>query len=213
VDNLGACQGALADREGDNRGRPTTHAMPTLSMFRSRELPPLAKAQILAFMRIEWTAGYSGEQQFRDEVWPEGEADNTVHFVLEERGLVISQAGVVWKTVVHDGVAYATGGLTGVLTFPDFARKGFGTQVVEAATRHIAEAGADIGLSTCQPRLRSFYERAGWTPLPDATVVFGDARSPTAPNELVLMLFVSDKGRNGRQSFEAQQIYVGPRSW
>jgi hypothetical protein len=48
------------------------------------------KAQILAFMRIEWTGGYGGEQQFRDEVWPEGEADNTVHFVLEARGFVIS---------------------------------------------------------------------------------------------------------------------------
>jgi hypothetical protein len=56
----------------------------------SRDPPPLVKAQILAFMRIEWTGGYGGEQQFRDEVWPEGEADNTVHFVLEARGFVIS---------------------------------------------------------------------------------------------------------------------------
>lgn len=187
--------------------------MPTLSRYRSRDLPPLVKAQILAFMRIEWTGGYSGEQQFRDEVWPEGDADNTVHFVLEERGLVISQAGVVWKTVVHDGMAYETGGLTGVLTFPDFARMGHGTRVVEAATKHIAEAGADIGLTTCEPALRSFYARAGWIPLPNATVVFGDVRSPVAEDELVLMLFVSEKGKSGRPSFEARQIYVGPNSW
>jgi aminoglycoside 2'-N-acetyltransferase I len=187
--------------------------MPTLSSYRSRDLPPLVKAQILAFMRIAWTGGYSGEQQFRDEVWPEGEADNTVHFVLEERGLVISQAGVVRKTVVHDGVAYETGGLTGVLTFPDFARKGHGTRVVEAATRYIAEVGADIGLTTCDRALRSFYARAGWIPLPDTTVVFGDARSPEVEDELVLMLFSSEKGKNGRRSFEGRQIYVGPNTW
>jgi hypothetical protein len=41
--------------------------MPTLCMYPSRDLPPLVKAQILAFMRIEWTGGYTGEQQFRDE--------------------------------------------------------------------------------------------------------------------------------------------------
>ena len=187
--------------------------MPKLSQYRSRDLPPLVKAQILAFMRIEWAGGYSGERQFRDEVWPDGEADNTLHFVLEERGLVISQAGVVWKTVVHDGVSYKTGGLTGALTFPDFARMGYGTRVVEAATKYIAEAGADIGLAICDLALRSFYARAGWTALPNATVVFGDLRSPEVEDELVLMLFVSEKGKNGRQSFEGRQIYVGPSTW
>lgn len=187
--------------------------MPKLSMYRSRDLPPLVKAQILAFMRIEWTGGYSGEQQFRDEVWPEGEADNTVHFVLEERGFVISQAGVVWKTITPDGVTYKTGGLTGVLTFPDFARRGHGTRVVEAATKYIAEAGADIGLTTCEPALRSFYARAGWLPLPNTTLLFGDVASPVAVDELVLMLFVSEKAKRGRQSFEGRQVYVGANTW
>jgi GNAT superfamily N-acetyltransferase len=182
-------------------------------MYPSRELPPLVKAQILAFMRIEWTAGYAGEQQFRDEVWPEGEADNTVHFVLEERGLVIAQAGVVSKTVSHDGVTYRTGGLTGVLTFPDFRRRGYGTLVVAAATQHIAEEGVDIGLTTCNPVLRSFYARAGWIPLPNTAVVFGDPESPLADDELVLMLFVSEKGKRGRPSFEGRRVYVGANTW
>jgi aminoglycoside 2'-N-acetyltransferase I len=187
--------------------------MPTLSMYPSRDLPPLVKAQILAFMRIEWTGGYTGDQQFRDEVWPEGEADRTVHFVLEERGFVISQAGVVWKTITHDGVTYQTGGLTGVLTFPDFARRGYGIWVVEAATKYIAEAGADIGLTTCEPTLRSFYAQAGWIPLTNTALVFGDLNGPLVLDELVLMLFVSEKGKQGRRSFEGQQVYVGANTW
>jgi GNAT superfamily N-acetyltransferase len=182
-------------------------------MYRSRDLPPLVKAQLLAFMRIEWSGGYTGEQQFRDEVWPEGEGNNTVHFVLEERGFVISQAGVVWKAVTHDGVTYKAGGLTGVLTFPDFARRGFGTRVVEAATEYIAEVGADIGLTSCEPHLRSFYARAGWTPLTDTALLFGDPGSPVVVDELVLMLFVSEKGKKGRQSFEGRQVYVGAATW
>jgi hypothetical protein len=76
---------------------------PALSVYRSYDLPPLVNRQIHSFMRIEWTGGYTGERQFRDEVWPEGEVQNTVHFVLEERGFVISQAGVVWKRIEHDG--------------------------------------------------------------------------------------------------------------
>ena len=191
--------------------------MPTLSMYRSRELPSWVKWQLLAFMRIEWTGGYVGARQFRDEVWPEGEADNTVHFVLEEREFVISQAGVVWKTVRHEDVTYEAGGLTGVLTFPDFRSQGNGTRVVEAATNYIADAGADIGLTTSDPELRAFYARAGWTPLPNTTVLCGDVTSPATVDELVLMLFLSEKGsekgRRGRESFEGRQVYVGANTW
>ena len=92
-------------------------------------------------------------------------------------------------------MTYKTGGLTGVLTFPDFASTGHGTRVVEAATKHIAEAGADIGLTTCKPALRFFYARAGWIPLTNTTLLFGDVTSPVAVDELVLTLFVSEKAR------------------
>jgi aminoglycoside 2'-N-acetyltransferase I len=187
--------------------------MPRLSQYRSRELPPLVRAQILAFMRIEWTGGYVGEKQFRDEVWPEGAADETVHFVLEERAFVIAQAGVVRKHIRHEGTAYVTGGLTGVLTFPDFRGKGHGRRVVEAATHYIGELDADIGLTTAEPALRAFYTRAGWTALDRATVLYGDPTDPCVVDELVLMLFLSDKGRHGRRSFEEGQIYVGADTW
>jgi len=164
-------------------------------------------------MRIEWTGGYVGEHQFRDEVWPEGASADTVHFVLEERGFVIAQAGVVWKQVNHEGVTYSTGGLTGVLTFPDFRGRGHGSRVVEAATQYIAERGADIGLTTSDPELRGFYARAGWTPLDGATVVYGDPDASRALDEVVLMLFLSDKGKEGRASFESGEIYVGANTW
>ena len=184
---------------------------PALSVYRSYDLPPLVKCQIHSFMRIEWTAGYTGERQFRDEVWPEGEVQNTVHFVLEERDFVISQAGVVWKRIEHDGETYETGGLTGVLTFPDFRRQGYGTQVVEAATRYIVDKGVDIGLTTSH--LRSFYTRAGWIPMEMTNILHGDPASPTEVDELVLMLFLSEKGKQGRRTFEDRPIYVGANSW
>jgi aminoglycoside 2'-N-acetyltransferase I len=110
-------------------------------------------------------------------------------------------------------VTYKTGGLTGVLTFPDFASTGHGTRVVEAATKYIAEAGADIGLTTCEPALRFFYARAGWIPLTNTTLLFGDVTSPVAVDELVLMLFVSEKAKRGRQSFEGRRVYVGANTW
>jgi GNAT superfamily N-acetyltransferase len=182
-----------------------------LSIYRSSDLPWLVKCQIHSFMRIEWTGGYTGEQQFRDEVWPEGEAQSTVHFVLEERGFVISHAGVVWKRIEHDGENYETGGLTGVLTFPDFRRRGYGTQVIEAATRYIVEKGVDIGLTTSH--LRLFYTRMGWIPMEMTNIMHGDPTSPTVVDELVLMLFLSEKGKEGRRTFEDRPIYVGANSW
>jgi GNAT superfamily N-acetyltransferase len=175
------------------------------------ELPPLRKCQIHSFMRIEWTEGYMGQKQFREEVWPEGEAQNTVHFVLEERGFVISHAGVVWKRIEHDGETYETGGLTGVLTFPDFRRRGYGTQVIEAATRYIVDKGADIGLTTSH--LRSFYTRLGWVPMEMTNILHGDPANPTVVDELVLMLFLSEKGKRGRVTFEGRRIHVGAKSW
>jgi GNAT superfamily N-acetyltransferase len=147
--------GVSASSSDTNAHRIRTNPLETPlgpSVYRTYDLPPLVKCQIPSFMRIEWTQGYAGEQQFRDEVWPEGEEQNTVHFVLKERGFVISQAGVVWKRIEHDGETYETGGLTGVLTFPDFRRRGYGTQVVEAATRYIVDKGVDIGLTTSHLR-------------------------------------------------------------
>jgi aminoglycoside 2'-N-acetyltransferase I len=85
--------------------------------------------------------------------------------------------------------------------------------VVEAATKYIAEAGADIGLTTCEPALRFFYARAGWIPLTNTTLLFGDVTSPVAVDELVLMLFVSEKAKRGRQSFEGRRVYVGANTW
>jgi aminoglycoside 2'-N-acetyltransferase I len=85
--------------------------------------------------------------------------------------------------------------------------------VVEAATKYIAAAGADIGLATCDPALGAFYAQADWIPLANTTLLFGDVTSPVAVDELVLMLFVSEKGKRARQSFEGRQVYVGANTW
>ena len=126
---------------------------------------------------------------------------------------MIAHAGVVWKTVEHQGVSYRTGGLTGVFTFPDFRGKGHGTSLVQAATEYMKEHRADIGLSTCHPDLRPFYQRAGWTPRDGATLVYGNPAQPQSVDELVIIASLSDQGRAGWQTVEQQRIYVGAHPW
>ena len=187
--------------------------MATVSPYPTANLPSALRCQLLSLMRAEWPEGYSGARQFRDEVSPEGESENTVHLVIEERGFLVAHAGVVWRNVEHGARSWVTGGLTGVLTFPDFRHLGFGTQVVEAATRHMKELGADIGLATCDPELRSFYERAGWTPMEGAILAYGDADTPRQVDELVIMAFLGRDAQGRRAAFEGQSIFVGKHPW
>ena len=153
----------------------------SISIYASEALPPLVKAQVLSFMRIEWADGYRGNQQWRDEVWPEGQAKNTSHVVLEERGLVMSHAGIVWKTIHHIGEEFSVGGMTGVFTFPNFKGQGHGIRAVRAASELIRRSGADLGLTSSS--VPAFYERAGWQTMPGTRVMYGNPAHPNpSPN-------------------------------
>jgi GNAT superfamily N-acetyltransferase len=199
-------------REGAYR-QAMDHAAetPILAVYASDAVPTLIKAQILSFMRIEWADGYSGKQQFRDEIWPEGRAIDTVHFVLEQRGLVIAHAGVLSTAITHAENRFTVGAPTGLFTFPNFRRLGHGLDVLRAATEHIEQTGVDVGLTTS--RVPELYEKAGWQPIRGSQLTYGPAGSPKRADETVLMLFLSEEAKAHRESFEATDIYVGTGSW
>jgi hypothetical protein len=89
-------------------------------------------------------------------------------------------------------------------------RRGYGTQVVEAATRYIVDKGVDIDLTTSH--LGSFYMGVGWIPGNDQNLVWRSGK-PTVVDERVLMLVLSEKGKQDRSTFEDRPIYVGANSW
>ncbi|MCI0643769.1 MAG: GNAT family N-acetyltransferase, partial [Chloroflexi bacterium] len=170
-------------------------------IYSSADFPADLKCQTLSFLRVEWPEGFVGENRLRD--WITAESEHPLHLVLVEAGLLISHTNVVWKYLEHAGVTYKTYGLTGVFTYPSFRGQGYGSRIVAAGTATIQASDADIAMFHCDHRLRDFYGRQGWEALEQATTYIGPRDKPVlVEDEILMMLFLSPKGQQGRPSFE-----------
>jgi len=185
--------------------------MPELLEFRGNDLPDDIRLQVLSFLRIEWPGGFSGPNQYRD--WISKPDEHPVHFVVVESGLLISHAEVLWKHLDHGGESFKTSGLSGVLTYPGFRRQGFGHQVVEAGSKWILQSDADIAMLWCNPALENFYGAFGWIGLRKAITLMGPKDDLRENEELLMMLFLSARGKAKQASFEAMPIYFGLDTW
>jgi aminoglycoside 2'-N-acetyltransferase I len=101
------------------------------------------------------------------EVWPderfdEHDWDHALggrHFIVEYEGTIAAHASVVRRGIEAGGVPLDTGYVEAVATRPQLQRRGFGTQVMRAASRHIRDRFALGALDTSS---HGFYERVGW---------------------------------------------------
>ena len=133
-------------------------------------------------------------------------------FALMEGEVLISHAEVNWRVLEHASESYVTYGLSAVFTYPQFRGQGGGHQVVEAATNHILSSDADAAMLGCKPELIEFYRANGWSPMRDMQILYGPKEAPTRGGN-VMMLFVSEKGKQGRPAFECEPVYVGAYMW
>ncbi len=185
--------------------------MVELLFYPNDELPSDLNWQILSFLRITWPDGFVGENRLRD--WISKEYDHPSHFVLVEQGVLISHIEVVWKYLEHAGETYKAYGLSGVFTYPSLRGQGYGRQIVDAGTNYIKESDADIGMFHCDPGLEPFYSRSGWIPMRNSTTLIGPKDSPIVSDELMMMLFLSEKGKRGRSTFESEPVYFEDTTW
>ena len=181
--------------------------MARLLTFASAELPADLRCQILSFMRVAWWEGFTGALRRRD--WIITEEDHPVHLVLVEGTILVAHLGVVWKNLDHAGTTYRTYGLTGVFTYPTFRREGHGARLVAAGTDYIRRSDADVGMFHCAPALRDFYARAGWIPIDGATTLIGRRDAPDVVDEVMMMQFLSERGRAGRADFARVPVFFG----
>jgi len=178
--------------------------------FASQDVPERFQCQILSFVRMEWPELFSGEQRLRD--WTSKPELHPVTLLLEEEGVLISRLEVVWDMLHHAGEEYKTYGLSGVFTYPAFRKQGYGLQLVQSARDYIERQGnADIVLF--HSRLKGFYEQAGFERMDHLVTLVGDPRKREQSNETGFMLFVSEKGKRGRDGFEKRPVYVGETIW
>lgn len=177
----------------------------------TKELPAILQCQILSFLRMTWPEGFITEAQRHE--WVSHQENHPLHFVLVEDSFLISHAEVVWKYLEHAGVIYKAYGLSGVFTIPAFRGRGYGHQIVEAGTAYIKTSDADIGLLWCAPSLNRFYARSGWVGMEKSTTLAGPQEAPNVYHLLLMMLFLSQKGKRSQPSFESDPIYFGLEAW
>jgi GNAT superfamily N-acetyltransferase len=186
--------------------------MTEILTYTNADLPETLKWQIVSFMRVVWTDGFNGANRPRD--WITRDERHPVHVVLVENDMLISYTGVVWQMLEHEGETYKVYGLSGVFTYPDYQGEGYGRQTVEAATALIRESDADVALLWCEPENRGFYQKCGWAYVEGGqTVLTNEDGKMMLFGERMMMLFLSDKGQQGRQAFETKPVYFGAESW
>lgn len=175
------------------------------------QLPEPLKCQILAFLRINYPEGFIGANRLRN--WISSPDMHPVSIMLVEAGILISHTEILWQEIEHIGQRYKAYGLSGVFTYPAFRGQGYGQQIVELGTAYIDASDGDIGIFHCTPHLKTFYSRSGWLAMEYATTLIGDRSDPTLSDELMMMRFLSEKGRQGRTTFEQHPLYFGENTW
>jgi hypothetical protein len=65
----------------------------------------------------------------------------------------------------------------------------------------------------CDHNLGRWYEDCGWTALPNAITLIGDENQPAVRDELLMMLFLSEKAAAHRTDFENIPFYFGDSTW
>lgn len=181
-----------------------------VQQYAAGDLPLDVAAQVESFVRIVWGAQAKGDARF----WHLNTiSDPTTHFVIVERGVLISHTLVRQRTLNHAGETFSLYGVGAVMTYPAFRGEGHGQRVVEAATAFIRASSADVGMLFTYADLETFYGNCGWVHLPDPGVHYGDPANPKFDDAFVMMLFLSDKGMAKRASFDRGPIYVGSSMW
>jgi aminoglycoside 2'-N-acetyltransferase I len=173
------------------------------------ELSDDLKGQTLEALRAEWPDAFSGAKAERTQL--NDPALHAMIFSLVVGGRLASHLSVPRKSIEHRGELYNAYGLSGVLTVPAFRGKGYGEQIVRAATAFMEEDGADIGLFTCDPPLRPFYERCGWTVLEGASLVGGTRAEPFPSDTLgkiTFARFFSARAQARRNDFAGAAIWL-----
>jgi len=182
--------------------------MVELLTYTSAEFPESLRWQTVSFLRVQWPGGFTGENRLRD--WVTTEADHPIHIALVEKGILISHTNVVWKFLEHEGVIYKAYGLTGVFTYPSFRGQGYGRQVIAAGTKYIQKSDTDIAMLYCDESLHNLYTNQGWTQMDSSTTYIGTKEQPElVDDEILMMLFISPKGKLGKETFNTKPIYFG----
>ena len=128
--------------------------------YRRPDFPRLIEQQVLDFWRIVWFDGVMPEDRFRDRMHEV--PDDTTHFVRAAGSILVSHVQVIPIELDGRDRGLRVGGVSAVLTYPEFRNEGHSTALLRRAADHIEASSMDLGMLFCDEETISFYERLGW---------------------------------------------------
>jgi predicted acetyltransferase len=131
--------------------------------YRHPELPRLLEQQVLDFWRLVWAEDSMGEHRFRQRMHDVG--DDSIHFVRSAGSLLVAHVQVIPIDLDGRDRRLLIGGISAVLTYPQFRGEGHASALLRQAAEHMETAGLDLGMLFCDEENVSFYSRLGWHPL------------------------------------------------
>jgi len=179
-----------------------------IEVFAEADVPGALRLQMVALQDRAWPVDEpTGPAPWHDP------ALSPVSMLLVRGDRVLAALDVLSKTLDHAGERWAASGLSAVVTDEAERGHGYGGRLVVAARERIAGSGVDLGLFTCDPELRGFYERAGWELLPGTTVVGGTREDPfpsDALGKITFGGFFSARAISSRAAFVGAAIALHP---
>ena len=106
--------------------------------------------------------------------------------ILQTR--LIACVGVLKRVIEVDGEPLRVGGITGVVTEPEYRGRGIASTLVARAVHFMREElKLPLALLTCKPRLGPFYEKLGWQTVEEPTI-FAQADGPRTVRGLTMVV-------------------------
>jgi len=100
---------------------------------------------------------------------------------------VVSSAGILYRVIQVGDLRVAVGGMSGVMTLPEWRGRGYARAVVASVAAFVGVMlWAPFVLAICPPQSAAFYERIGWRTV-DAPIW---CEQPTGRRQLVHLVAV-----------------------
>ncbi|WP_250008016.1 GNAT family N-acetyltransferase [Actinoplanes sp. M2I2] len=105
-----------------------------------------------------------------------------LHFVVEERGVIVAHAAVVQRSFVHGGRAWRCGYVEAVAVDADRRGQGFAAEVMDAA-ESVIDRAYDFGALSASHAGRGLYVARGWLPWRGRTAVLAPTGLTPTPED------------------------------
>lgn len=172
-------------------------------------VPPELRAQVIALQNQAWPP--EGPSSLAP--WHDRALDPVSVLLVDDDDRVLSALDILSKRIEHAGDTFDTSGISAMVTDERSRGMGYGSTLARAALTMMREAGADLGIFTCNRRLRGFYEGAGWECLP-GTVLVGGTREDPFPSDrfdkVTMASFFSAKASASRERIRGARIGLYP---